>query len=133
MSEDTIQIITYSIDDSTENDIEDDEEEGIRSIPSSSEKIPQFFSNSLTKVKTIVDTIKVDTLESEMVRLIETIEGLLDRAEKQTEEKEIKLDEIELSVEISQQGQIRLLGSGGLAGNKGAIKLKFKRQQKEDD
>ncbi|MDJ0515875.1 MAG: hypothetical protein QNJ74_06245 [Trichodesmium sp. MO_231.B1] len=126
MSEDTIQIITYSIDDSTENDIEDDEEEGRRSL--SSRKIPRAVSEGLTKVQ----TIKVDTLESEMARLIDTIEGLLNRSEKQTEEKEIKLDEIELSVEISQQGQIRLLGSGGLVGNKGAIKLKFKRQQKED-
>ncbi|MGD1704353.1 Pepco domain-containing protein [Dapis sp. BLCC M229] len=130
MSEDTIQIITYSIDDSTENDIEDDEEEGRRSLYS--RKVSRAVSESLTNAKMKVETIRIDALESEMARLIDTIEGLLNRSEKQTEEKEIKLDEIELSVEISQQGQIRLLGSGGLVGNKGAIKLKFKRQQKED-
>ena len=43
---------------------------------------------------------------------------------------EIALDEIELSVEINGEGKISLLGNGAKAGGKGAIKLKFKRQQK---
>jgi hypothetical protein len=37
------------------------------------------------------------------------------------------LDEIELSVEIGAEGEIRLIGSGAKANGKGAIKLKFKR------
>jgi hypothetical protein len=39
----------------------------------------------------------------------------------------MQLDELELSVEISGKGQVSLLGTGGEAGAKGAIKLKFKR------
>ncbi|MGK7926093.1 MAG: hypothetical protein AB4290_12765 [Spirulina sp.] len=38
------------------------------------------------------------------------------------------LDEIELSVEINGKGQVSLFGTGGEAGAKGAIKLKFKRK-----
>ncbi|NES02733.1 MAG: hypothetical protein F6K22_07660 [Okeania sp. SIO2F4] len=45
----------------------------------------------------------------------------------------MKLDEIELSVEISEKGELKLFGAGALAsGTTGAIKLKFKRQQKQD-
>jgi hypothetical protein len=39
----------------------------------------------------------------------------------------MQLDEIELSVEINGEGQMSILGTGGKAGGKGAIKLKFKR------
>ena len=39
----------------------------------------------------------------------------------------MQLDELELSVEINGKGQVSLLGTGGEAGAKGAIKLKFKR------
>ena len=39
----------------------------------------------------------------------------------------MQLDELELSVEINGKGQVSLLGTGGEAGAKGAITLKFKR------
>ena len=39
----------------------------------------------------------------------------------------MQLDEVELSVEINGKGQVSLLGTGGEAGAKGAIKFKFKR------
>jgi len=41
----------------------------------------------------------------------------------------MQLDEIELSVEISGEGEIKLMGTGGKAGSKGAIKLTFKRAE----
>jgi len=43
------------------------------------------------------------------------------------------LDEIELSVEVNGEGKISILGNGAQAGGKGAINLKFKRQQRKDD
>lgn len=68
-----------------------------------------------------------------MTRLVNLIEELLDTAERETKEKELKLDEIELSVEISEKGELKLFGAGALAsGTTGAIKLKFKRQQKQN-
>ncbi|AFZ10575.1 hypothetical protein QUA82_26740 [Microcoleus sp. F8-D3] len=39
----------------------------------------------------------------------------------------LQLDEVELSVEINGEGQVSILGNSGKLGNKGAIKLKFKR------
>ncbi|MDF5711051.1 MAG: hypothetical protein PUP90_26115 [Nostoc sp. S4] len=41
----------------------------------------------------------------------------------------MQLDEIELSVEISTEGEVKLIGNGAKAVSKGAIKLKFKRQE----
>ena len=73
--------------------------------------------------------VKVKTLETEMSHLIDVVERLLIRAENKNNG-EIALDEIELSVEINGEGKISLLGNGAQAGGKGAIKLKFKRQQK---
>ena len=73
--------------------------------------------------------VKVETLEAEMAHLIDVVERLLIRAENKNNG-EIALDEIELSVEINGEGKISLLGNGAQAGGKGAIKLKFKRQQK---
>ena len=64
-----------------------------------------------------------------MAHLIDVVERLLIRAENKNNG-EIALDEIELSVEINGEGKISLLGNGAQAGGKGAIKLKFKRQQK---
>lgn len=39
----------------------------------------------------------------------------------------VRLDAIEISVEINAQGQVSLLGSGGSLSDQGAIKLMFKR------
>ncbi len=39
----------------------------------------------------------------------------------------LRLDEVELSVGISAEGQLSLVGNGGKLGNTGGIKLKFTR------
>ncbi|NJN88374.1 MAG: hypothetical protein HC881_21410 [Leptolyngbyaceae cyanobacterium SL_7_1] len=39
----------------------------------------------------------------------------------------LQLDEVELAVEITGEGQVNILGNSGKLGNKGAIALKFKR------
>ena len=39
----------------------------------------------------------------------------------------LRLDEVELSVEISAEGQLSIVGNGGKLGNTGGIKLKFTR------
>jgi hypothetical protein len=39
----------------------------------------------------------------------------------------MQLEELELAIEISGEGQVSLLGTGGKAGAKGAIKHKLKR------
>lgn len=74
--------------------------------------------------------ISVDKLEQEMGRFLHIVGRLFQRAEVEVEKKSrMRLDEIELSVEINGEGKISLIGSGAKAGGKGAITLKFKPQE----
>jgi hypothetical protein len=74
--------------------------------------------------------VKVSTqkLEAEMSRFVQIVSRLFSHAEKQVNPQSgLKLDEIEVSVEINGEGEVKLLGTGGKAGTKGGITLKFKR------
>jgi hypothetical protein len=74
--------------------------------------------------------VKVSTqkLEAEMARFLQVVSGVFSRAEKQVNPQSgLKLDEIEVSVEINGEGEVKLLGTGGKVGTKGGITLKFKR------
>jgi hypothetical protein len=85
--------------------------------------------------KAAENAVQVDAekLEQEMSRFLLVVDKVFTRAEQQTQAKPgaksgIQLDEIELTVEISGEGQVKLLGSGAKAGGKGGIKLTFKRK-----
>lgn len=71
--------------------------------------------------------VSAATLKANMDEFLSILEEALEQAERS--QGRIRLDEVELAVEISGEGQIRLLGNGGKAGGKGSIKLKFKRVQ----
>ena len=135
MSE-TIRIITYGNVNSTNTNTREDNSKSldINGLP-----FLEFATEASTNSANSAETkrigefeVKVETLEAEMAHLIDVVERLLIRAENKNNS-EIALDEIELSVEINGEGKISLLGNGAQAGGKGAIKLKFKRQQKYDD
>lgn len=67
-------------------------------------------------------------LEAEMSNFLQVVGRLFNRAQKQVnQESGLKLDEIELTVEINGEGEVKLLGTGGKAGTKGGITLRFKR------
>jgi hypothetical protein len=70
--------------------------------------------------------LSADDLKQNMGEFLDVVEEAFDKAEKP--KSSMKLDEVELSVEINGKGQISLLGTGGEAGAKGAVKLKFKRR-----
>jgi hypothetical protein len=72
--------------------------------------------------------VSVSELEQRMSRFLQSVGRIFQQAEQQTPHSSgIRLDEIELSVEISGEGEIKLMGTGGKASSKGAITLKFKR------
>ncbi|MBE8968021.1 hypothetical protein IQ277_17910 [Nostocales cyanobacterium LEGE 12452] len=76
--------------------------------------------------------VSVSELEQKMCRFLQSVSCLFKQAEQQTiHSSGILLDEIVLSVEISGEGEIKLMGTGGKAGSKGAITLKFKRLEKK--
>ncbi len=73
--------------------------------------------------------VSVKKVEAKMTEFLQAMGGLLSRARQQIpEDSGMQLDEVELAVEISGEGEVKLLGTGGKAGTKGAITLKFKRK-----
>lgn len=85
-----------------------------------------------TGSKGVADAVKVSaqTLEQNMTHFLKVVGSLFSQAQQQAKvNSKMQLDEIELSVEISADGEVKLIGSGVKAGSKGAIKLKFKRQE----
>jgi len=61
-----------------------------------------------------------------MSGFIAVVEEAFEQAQLSTSR--LQLEEIELSVEIGSNGKVSLLGIGGEASAKGAVKLKFKRK-----
>ena len=75
-------------------------------------------------------TLSVDELEAKMSGFLQMVGRVFNSAEKEAKKASgMCLDEIELSVEIGAEGEIRLIGSGAKASGKSAIKLKFKREK----
>ncbi len=70
--------------------------------------------------------ITAEELKQNLGEFIEVVEMSFDRAE--SAKSGLQLEEIELSIEISGNGKVSLLGIGGEAAAKGAVKLKFKRK-----
>ncbi|WP_414543855.1 hypothetical protein [Nostoc sp. CCY0012] len=74
--------------------------------------------------------VSAEKLEKNMTSFLQVVGRLFSRAEQEAKVNSgMQLDEIELSVEISGEGEVKLIGSGVKTGGKGAIKLKFKRQE----
>ena len=72
--------------------------------------------------------VSVSELEQRMSHFLQALGRIFRQAEQQAiQSPGIQLNEIELAVEISTEGEIKLIGTGGKAGGKGAITLKFKR------
>ena len=65
-------------------------------------------------------------LKTNMSEFLEVVEEAFEKAEKPSSR--MRLEELELSVEINGEAEVSLLGNGGKAGAKGAITLKFKRK-----
>ncbi|OUL23560.1 hypothetical protein [Nostoc sp. 106C] len=85
-----------------------------------------------TSSKGAGDAVRVSAqkLEQEMSHFLQVVGRLFSRAEQQAKVNSgMQLEEIELSVEISGEGEVKLIGSGAKASGKGAIKLTFKRQE----
>ncbi len=72
--------------------------------------------------------VSVEKLEANLSEFLKLISGMFKRADEEAEKKSgMQLDEIELSIEITGKGELKLVGTGVSAESKGAIKLKFKR------
>jgi hypothetical protein len=66
-----------------------------------------------------------DELRAQIANLLEVVDHVFAQA---SEQSSVCLDQIDLSIEISSEGQVSIMGTGGKAGGRGAIKLVFKRR-----
>jgi len=82
------------------------------------------FSVGSEKVTTKRTPVDVAALKVQMEGLLRVVGELFAVS---SEQQGLRLDEVELSVEINAEGQVSLIGNGGKLGNRGAIKLKLKR------
>jgi hypothetical protein len=71
-------------------------------------------------------SLDAQALKTQMESMLAIVNDLFSQADAQTG---LRLDEVELSVEINAEGQISIVGNGGKLGNTGGIKLKFTRPQ----
>jgi hypothetical protein len=116
MPEDYIVLVT---DEATETSIPIDGEKGW------GEEVRRRIS-SLNEVR-----LPVAQLEQNMAQFLHLIGRLFKQVDQEIgSESGMKLDEVELSVEISREGEVKLV-AGGKAAGKGAIKLKFTRLNKK--
>jgi hypothetical protein len=70
--------------------------------------------------------VNAEDLKREIGNLLSVVGDVFDQARTETG---LSLEEVELSIEVSSEGQISILGSGGKIGGSGGIKLSFKRQR----
>ena len=107
----------------------EDENQAVDEAPVSNKRglVSQLLPNK-NAVKQDTTQISVGDLEQKMSGFLGMVGRVFSSAEKDAKKTAgMCLDEIELSVEIGAEGEIRLIGSGAKANGKGAIKLKFKR------
>ncbi len=72
-------------------------------------------------------TVSAEKLEQGMAEFVRVLGRVLEQAKQSTNQVGgMELDEVELAVEVNGEGQVSLLGTGGKAGAKGTMTLKFK-------
>lgn len=71
--------------------------------------------------------LDAQALRDQMTHMLAIMQDIFNQADAQTG---LRLDEVELSVEINKEGQVSIVGNGGKLGNTGGMTLKFSRPQK---
>lgn len=96
----------------------------------SSEDVGGGFGSSAVQAvrKSLTQRVQIsaDELKRQIGNLLAVVGDVFDQSRAETG---LLLDEVELSIEISSEGQISILGSGGKISGSGGIKLTFKRQR----
>ena len=69
-------------------------------------------------------SLDAQALKVQVENMLAIMNDVFNQADAQTG---LRLDEVELSVEINAEGQLSIVGNGGKLGNTGGMKLKFTR------
>jgi hypothetical protein len=93
-----------------------------------SEDVGGGFGTSAVQAvrKSLTQRVQIDAedLKRQIGNLTSVVTDVFDQARAETG---LSLDQVELSIEVSSEGQVSILGSGGKLEGKGGIKLSFKR------
>ncbi|MGK7899215.1 MAG: hypothetical protein AB4372_37765 [Xenococcus sp. (in: cyanobacteria)] len=87
---------------------------------------PYADAEKIRKIHRKRTRLKSEVLKNNMSEFLEVVEETFEQAEKPSSN--MRLEELELAVEINAEAEVSLLGNGGKAGATGAIILKFKRK-----
>ena len=119
-TEKTIWVVTDSV---TDTDEEVSGERWGRDVGGGfGERAPSRGERKVRRAPVSFETLKQNTSD-----FLGMVGELFEQADRQ-QASGMKLDEVELAVEINGEGELSILGSGGKVGGKGAITLKFKRE-----
>lgn len=92
---------------------------------------PWDARKTITEAATRGVKVSIEKLETELSHFLQLIGKVFNQAQKQVNQQTgFKLDEVELCVEITGEGEVKLLGTGIKTGTKGGLTLKFKRDEK---
>lgn len=114
---DNISIVTYA--DSTERGTGNNIDQSL----SGGDK-PSLFQRMTGLIPRVTD-VSPDTLQANLSRFLKAMEKSL--SDVPTQIAHYRLEEIEVAVEVSAEGEVSLLGNGGKVGGKGTLTLKLKR------
>ena len=122
----TIRLVFLTCHPSTDDVVEAEEVTGGRDANSKPNPYDSVDSQSVKWARRGV-AVSAEKLQQGMVDFVSVIGKVLQQTTAQTGELTgLELNEIEIQVEVNGEGQLSLLGSGGKAGMKGAMTLKFK-------
>jgi hypothetical protein len=123
MTEDNSQLIII-VDDkgtSADNNLNDARSKGSRS------RGPYDVDDESINVTEV--SIDAEKLKSRMSSFIKIITMVINDSDEVVDKKSgMQLEEIKLTVEVSGEGEFKIMGTGAKAGGKGAIELTFKRR-----
>lgn len=122
MSEENLETLWVIVDDAPQTPQED----GSKDATSRGNPWTKSVASAVGATKAV--PVSTQKLEAEMSKFLQVVSNVFSNAEQQVSSKSgLKLDEIEVTVEINGEGEVKLLGTGGKVGTKGGITLKFKR------
>jgi hypothetical protein len=90
-------------------------------LPDTTERITEAV-RTVTRRKRV--SLDAQALKAQVESMLAIMNDVFTQADAHTG---LRLDEVELSVEINAEGQLSIVGNGGKLGNTGGMKLKFSR------
>ncbi|MEO1148611.1 MAG: hypothetical protein AAFY26_23830 [Cyanobacteria bacterium J06638_22] len=90
-------------------------------LPDTTERITEAV-RTVTRRKRV--SLDAQALKAQVESMLAIMNDVFTQADAHTG---LRLDEVELSVEINAEGQLSIVGNGGKLGNTGGLKLKFSR------